>query len=145
MPYGKSNAGRHFKLGNDLRVQSSQGHNSTPAANTSNLRNIANAKHVATYEQPVQGPLTLDTYKQMARSVHQTRPGQTATKNTVGIFHESALKPAQSAGGGNKALDTRQATVMLSNSRTGATNYQPSSKMTFAPGRQKNHFTGNHE
>lgn len=145
MSNGRSNAGRHFKLGADLRVQSSQGHNRTPAANGSNLRNIANAKHVATYEQPAQGPLTLETFQQMARSVHQTRPGQSTTKNTVGIFHESALKPAQSSGGGNKALDTRQATVMLSNSRTGSASHLPSSKMTFAPGRQKNHLTGNHE
>jgi hypothetical protein len=144
MANGKSNAGRHFTLGTDLRVQSSQGHNNTPAANNSNLRNIANAKHVATYSQPVQGPLNLSTFQQMARDVHATRPGMSTNKNTVGIFHQSALQPAQNTGGGNRALDTRQATVMLSNTKTGTATHQPSSSMTFAPDGQKNHFTGNH-
>lgn len=133
--------GFHFTLGEDLRVKSSQSGNFTPVSTNSGLRGLANSKHVATYEQPVQGPLTKETYEQMARTVHAKRPGKPSNLNTVGIFHEKSLTRAKNTGSG-MTLSTMGGTVMTSNKKTGSVTYQPSKEMTFGSFSQKHHFTG---
>jgi hypothetical protein len=133
--------GYHFTLGNDLRIKNSQTNNFTPVANNSGLRNLANSKHLATYSQPVQGPLTLETYQQMAKQVHATRPGMPSDLNTVGIFHEKSLQRAQNTGTGMK-LSAMGGTVMTSQKSSGSVKYEPAKEMTFGTFGQKHHFTG---
>lgn len=133
--------GHHFTLGTDLRVQSTQSDNFTPVATNSGLRGLANTKHLATFTQPVHGPLELSTYMDMARRVHATRPGMPSNKNTVGIFHESALPTATSTSHG-MSMPTQQAAVITTNTSTGTAELQEAREMTFAPFGEKHHFTG---
>ena len=133
--------GVHFTLGNDLRIKSAKSGPNTPVANNSGLRNLANTKHLSTFSQPVQGPLTLQTYQSMAQTVHANRPGMPSNLNTVGIFHESALTRAKNTGSG-MSVDTSQGVVMTSNARTGKATYQPAREMTFGSFGQKHHLTG---
>jgi len=133
--------GHHFTLGDDLRVKSTQSNNFTPVANNSGLRGLANTKHLATFTQPVQGPLTLETYQQMARTVHATRPGMPSNLNTVGIFHETALTRANSTTSG-MSMPAEQGVVMTTNKKSGVVTHQPATEMTFAPHGQKHHFIG---
>ena len=133
--------GHHFTLGNDLRIKSTQSDNFTPVATNSGLRGLANTKHLATFTQPVQGPLTLETYQQMARMVHATRPGMQSNLNTVGIFHETALTRATNTTSG-MSMPAEHGVVMTTNKKSGGATYQPATEMTFAPYSQKHHFTG---
>lgn len=133
--------GHHFTLGDDLRVKSTQSNNFTPVANNSGLRGLANSKHLATYTQPVQGPLTKETFEQMAHTVHASRPGMPSNLNTVGIFHENALTRANNTGPG-MSMSAEHGVVMTTNKSANTATLQPAKEMTFAPHGQKHHFTG---
>lgn len=125
----------HYMLGQDLRIQSAQ----KPGPALSDLTVEANQKHVATFHQPVSGPLEKSTFEAMATDVHLNRPGKKLpTQNSVAIYNENSLPTSTTPQGGKKVLDTSPATVVH-------TQYDPHSKSvtgsTFEPGRP--HFKFN--
>jgi len=110
-----SNTGRHFELGDDLRVKTIQSH----GTQSTGLSEDASRKHIATYSQPVQGPVELSTFQAMAQNVHDSRAlaGQKKPPvNTVAIFNESALPPPSVTGkrGQFHELDVTSGTVFNS-------------------------------
>jgi len=134
--------GFHFTLDNKLRVQSSTSHSGTPVATNSGLRNLANTKHLATYQQPVQGPVEFSTFQDMARTVHNNRPGMPSNLNTVGIFHQSQLPKATSTSTG-MSMDTSHGTVVTSDKRRSSVSLSSGAKsMTFGTYSEKHHLTG---
>lgn len=127
-----SNVGRHYMLDNSLRVQT------VSSSKPTGLSEDASRKHIATYSQPVQGPLEFSTYQAMAQDVHDNRAlsGQkTPPQNTVGIFHENAL-PSPTVSGKRRELDVSSGVVMQSTKKTSPTfsppTMQSGTTMSFA-------------
>ena len=137
-----SMGGFHFTLDDNLRVKSSTSHSGTPVATNSGLRNLANTKHLATYQQPVQGPVEFSTFQDMAKIVHNNRPGMPSNLNTVGIFHQSSLPRATPTGTG-MSMDVTKGTVLTTDKRRSSVSHSSgASSMTFGTHSQKHHFTG---
>jgi hypothetical protein len=143
-----STSGRNFTLNPDLSVKSST--SDTRIATQSNIIDLASAKHIATFERPtvdglpVQGPLAFKAFQEMAKTVHDTRPGMPSNLNTVSIFQKETLPPTEPRINDplKRRLDVSQGVVMQSNSKQNTQSYQPAVAVNFGRVDQKNHFEG---